>query len=312
MRHRRGVLGSIVVAAVAAVGIRAGTIEFAHAEGTFTMETSYSLVAPTPLTAGNVGTLDLTITNTGDATYPYDVVVQQYLPEGVKRAGTPVGITCEAYRGTHGGSVVYRDFCRGTLAGPIEPGASATFSLPVKLGNAGDFEPLGQTASGVPFTDPCCSGVFYPDIHTRILPIHVESAVVSNAPVVLPDVQVIGKLDSKATGFAAATPSDALFNFTVQNNGKADATDVVFTDVAPADLVPVSATSFGLPCAIVDTSISCPLGTVAPSAKVFINVTLRRAAVASGAVITNTVSATGTGVDAKPADNTVAISFQVK
>jgi uncharacterized repeat protein (TIGR01451 family) len=151
--------------------------------------------------------------------------------------------------------------------------------------------------------------VFYPDIQTRLLAVHVEAA---PSPVVLPDVQVIGKLDTKATGFAAGTVSDALYNFTVQNNGKADANEVVFTNVTPSDLEPVAATSFGLPCSIADAVITCPLGTIAPAAKVFVNVTVRRAAVASGTVLTNEVSATEASADAKPADNTVAISFQVK
>jgi uncharacterized repeat protein (TIGR01451 family) len=108
------------------------------------------------------------------------------------------------------------------------------------------------------------------------------------------------------------------FNYLVKNSGPSSATGVVVTSPVPSNVTPNFATANGsiLPCRLVGegttnaTSYECTVGIIPKGgqATVVVNVTAPQVAQS----IVTSATATANEVDARPSDNTLALSATVK
>lgn len=303
----------LIATAVLALGMLGGT-GAASAAAAYNIETTFTVSGP--LVVGIVVNLELRATNTGTEAYPYNVTGQMWLTDAVKRTNVPLDILCEAYRGTHGGSTVYRDYCRTTLIGPIAPGASVAMVLPIKVITAGDTNTIGETTSGEPWSAPGIIGVYYPNLVRINLPLHIDPA---PAPVGggggggggatggtggTPDLSAGGKA---STGSPAAGSAFSE-TFSVKNTGKAAATGVTFSAVVPAG-VTVSGAQGGT-CAVTGGLVSCALADLGAGSSASVQVNLV-APTTLGAYAT-TGSFASTNGDSNPANNAATVSVTVK
>ncbi len=294
---------ALMLSVVAGSGAMAATVAAAY-----DVQTTYTISGP--LTVGSIVNLTLRATNAGSEAYPYNVTAQFWLTDAVKRSNPPASLLCEAYRGTHGGSTVYRDYCHSTMVGPIPAGGSIEVVLPVKLITAGDTNSVAETTSGEPFTDPCCMGVFYPNLVRVLLPIHIDPAPAAGGGGVgtttgTPDLQTT----AKATTGSPAAGSAFGETFTVKNSGKGGATGVTFSAAVPAGVV-ISNVQGSSICTVSGQLVSCTVADLAPGASTFIQLDLVAPSTA-GSLTTSGTFGTGNG-DSNPANDAAAVTVTVK
>lgn len=151
-------------------------------------------------------------------------------------------------------------------------------------------------------------------------PTLVDGAVITNAAAVRSDtVDLVpaNNTDTEPTTVAVGTSADLsiaktdladpvvtgatiTYTLTVRNNGPANATNVVASDILPAGLTLVSATpSQGAPCTGAAT-ISCALGALANGAQATITIV---ASTSSAGVVVNAATVTGSEPDPTPINN---------
>lgn len=98
---------------------------------------------------------------------------------------------------------------------------------------------------------------------------------------------------------------DIVYSITVTNNSLDTATNVVLTDVVPANTSLVSRSSSQGTC---DTSVACNLGDIAGGASVTIQVTVNAQ---SGGTVTNTATVSSSTLDSTPGNNSDTVQTTV-
>ncbi len=120
--------------------------------------------------------------------------------------------------------------------------------------------------------------------------------------------------DLQITGFAkpGSPPVGTTFSYTfqVKNGGSHTASGVTFTDSLPASLTPVSVTSPAGTCTLTSGVAQCSLADLPGGQQT--NVVVIAQAPASPGTVTNTASVDMATMDTNPANNSVAVSVQVK
>lgn len=279
----------------------------------FEVQTSFTVAGD--LYAGNVVTLNLTVTNISGVDDPYGTFGWLLLSNQVKRTQTPTTtnpkVLCEAYRGHQGGltQAVYDDFCRVWFTGPIAAGQSINLAFPIKLLSQGTWNVVAENSWGVPDAQG-----YYPNIVRLPLDLVVGPA----PPKVgggggttsgLPDLQA----GVKASTGSPTPGSTFSYLFTVKNAGKAIGNAIPFTAPLPAGVTFVSAYDDGAGTCVfgADRALSCVVDylLVGQTRSVQINVL--------APVSTGTFSVTGTfGApvegDSNLANNSATASVTVK
>ncbi len=245
----------------------------------------------TPARAANV--LPITQTVSGSLVVGQDVTFHVSLTNGSTTTilegiddNVPSGVTFISVKstgtvcgGTHGNALI--------ICSPVNlaPGASIGYALTVRPLAAG---PLTNTALGDPdFLDSS-------QVTVQVAP----------APT---DVQVTG---SASTG-SPARGATFTYTFQVKDNGPWSAGDVAFADPLPSQVTFVGVTTnSGSPCSFASGTVSCDLGGLNVGQQV--NVVVTVIAPSAPATFTNTANVTPSVTDTQPANNSVAVTVQVK
>ncbi len=101
---------------------------------------------------------------------------------------------------------------------------------------------------------------------------------------------------------------NVVFTMTATNNGPSPATNVTLTDPIPGGLTYASSTTTQGTCASVAGTVTCNLGTLAPSASATITITT----VGVAGAYTNTAGISGTELDTVSGNNTASASVSVQ
>ena len=218
-----------------------------------------------PAVAGTQLTYTLTVTNNGPSTAT-DVEIEDTLPSGVTFASSP---DCSESAGTVTCEV-------GTLAPSASADATITVNLPPDL--RGQIVNTAEATSAEPDTDTTNN--------TATEPTDVEGHV---------DL-TLTKTDSQDPGVAG---TQLTYTLTVTNNGPSTATHVTIEDTLPNGVTFASSPD----CSAGGGSITCDIGTLAPSTSAGATITVNLPPDLRGR-ITNTAEATGTEPDDNPSDNT--------
>lgn len=277
----------------------------------FNILTTYTVTGD--LNAGNVVTLNLTLTNIGTEDDPYGAFGWLILPKNLKRTNTPVGgnpnVLCEAYRGHQGGlsQAVYDDFCRVWYTGPIAAGSSLTLAFPVKLLAEGVFNTQAEMSWGVPDAQG-----YYPNIVRLSQDLVVAAALPKTSGGggtggELPDLQATAKASTGSPAVGAAYS----YLFSVKNSGKVQANSIVFTATVPAGLTVTSMLDGGSnTCTLVDRTVTCGLAYLLSGQTG--GITLGVVAPATPGIVTMTGAFTAAEGDSNLTNNAATVSVTVK
>ena len=234
---------------------------------------------PDPVVPGTALTYTLVVRNNGPSVAA-NVVVRDPLPAGTAFTSlTAPGLACTTPAGGASGDVV----CSvATLA----VGATTTLTLTVQV--------APTLLDGAVITNTAAVRADTPDLvpanNTDIEPTTVAAPTSADLAVTKTDA-----VDPVALG------TNVVYTLTVRNNGPANATNVVVTDVLPAGVTLVSATpSQGAACTGT-TTVSCALGGLAIGAQATVAVTV---SVSTPGVIVNSASVAASEPDPNPSNNT--------
>lgn len=280
----------------------------------FEVQTSFSVAGD--LYAGNVVTLNLTVTNISGVDDPYGTFGWLLLSNQVKRTQTPTTanprVLCEAYRGHQGGltQAVYDDFCRVWFTGPIAAGQSLNLAFPIKLLSQGTWNVVAENSWGVPD-----AAGYYPNIVRLPLDLVVGPA----PPKVggggggttsgLPDLQAGGKA---STGSPAAGSAFS-YLFTVKNAGKAIGNAIPFTATLPPGLTFVSANDDGAGTCVfgADRTLACSVDYILVGQARSVQINVLAPSTAGPLSVTGTFGSPVEG-DSNPANNSSTVNVTVK
>lgn len=275
-----GTLGNDVVSAIAIpLGGPVAAVNYDFGERPTADLQIVKTDSPDPVVPGTTLTYTLVVRNNGPSVAA-NVVVRDPLPTGTAFSSiTAPGLSCTAPGAGASGDVV-------CSVASLAVGATTTVTLTV-----------------------------------QVAPTLLDGAVITNAAAVrsdTPDLVPANNTDIEPTTVAAPTSVDlaitktdavdpvavgtnVVYTLTIVNNGPANATNVVVTDVLPAGVTLVSATpSQGAACTGT-TTVSCALGGLATGAQATVAVTV---SAATPGVIVNTASVAASEPDPNPSNNT--------
>jgi large repetitive protein len=234
--------------------------------------------SPDPVAAGNDVTYTLGITNNGpsDAT---GVSISDPIPAGTTFVSASGGGTLAA------GTVTW-------AIGNLASGASASRTLIVSVDPSQSADLSNTATASANQTDP-----------TPANNAATETTAVTQTGTTA-DLSIT-KSDSPDPAVAGATLT---YTIVATNNGPDDATGVTVTDVLPAGLDFVSATSAGADCQESGGMVSCDVGNLASGASVTMKI---KVTPTNEGTITNTASVGGDQTDPTPANNSATESTQV-
>lgn len=240
--------------------------------------------------AGSAFTYTITLTNSGPGTAS-EVTMSDVLPPQLQFVARTITSTtgfdlfCSA-------PVVYTNGRIDCTAARMEPGATATVMVIVRVApNATAGTAINTATVASPTSDP--------DVADR--------------SATAPAVELVAGADlsiDKTTTASGARPG-SIFNYTIsiQNTGPSTATDIVLTDVLPADLlfesigVPAGFTCT-TPAAGTNGTVTCTAATLASPRVVGFSLRVRVAPGARSGVITNRATVTSSTLDSDDEDRT--------
>jgi uncharacterized repeat protein (TIGR01451 family) len=233
--------------------------------------------SPDPVAAGNDVTYTLDITNNGpsDAT---GVSISDPIPTGTTFVSASAGGTVAAGTVTWAiGNLANGASTSRTLIVSVDPSRSADLSNTATV-SANQTDPTPANNSATETTAVTQTGT---------------SADLS-----------ITKSDSPDPAVAGAK---LVYTIVATNNGPDDATGVTVTDVLPAGLAFISATSAGADCQESGGTVSCAVGNMASGA----SVTIKIRVTPNEGTITNTATVGGDQTDPTPANNSATEATDV-
>ena len=261
-----------------------------------TADVSVAITSPASINAGSILTYTMTVRNGGPAAVA-SVTLTSALPFGLV------------------GSTQSQGVCSGTFGltafscnlGPMVAGATATVTVSVQLDPA-------QTTGSV--TDTATVAVVDPSVTDPNPANNTASATTTIGTVggggggcadATTDIQVVG---SAQNGGPAVNSGDTFTWQIKDNQGNTPANCVVFTSTLPSNFVLNTVSPTQGTCRNVGNAITCNLGTVNGGATAIVTVNFNVGSTAGS--FPTTGSATFTGTDSNPANNSFNVTIQPK
>lgn len=232
--------------------------------------------SPDPLDAGTQITYTLQAQNTGPSTAP-NVRIRDFLPDSVSVVSVDGGPGGSCVPGVAGDSANPTRCTYPSLA----PSGSATMTIVVQV-KPGDHQTVSNQANVV-------SDVLDPDTS--------NNDASATTAIHIADLQIIKTSDSDVYRPAA----QITYTLTVRNNGPGVAENVIVTDPLPLEF-PDRVEALDTSCGLVDTAVTCDLGTIAPLATRTVTIVI----VLKGnrGEVANTATVASSTFDPNPANNT--------
>jgi uncharacterized repeat protein (TIGR01451 family) len=279
---------------VAALGLLSFSLMAAPAASAASVTSPTGMVTvsvPPPVVAGLVSTYTLTVTNTTSVAFngPAGVVATGTMPDGVT-VQRITGCT-NLFGGNH--STTF-----GCSMPNLAPGASETATFSLLASAVGNYQiTFGATALQ---PDPSSPGAFDSVGDSATLAVTAQAGP--------SDIQVTGSSNN------GSPPVGGTFNYTfqVKNNGPLPAAGVTFDDPLPAAIVLgsiLTASNGSCTASLATNSVHCDIGNLATGQQSVITFS---AAPATAGTFGNTATASMTGADTHPANNSATVTVQPK